>query len=351
VISLKKYIDSNNPELLNSTRDSFRDSLTAMGSSAVQVCPHISENLQQSLLNLRDRLVAEPDPVVVTETGKQVGVELEKWGKSASEYFRQTANEVKEIMMVVAQTTAAVGDRDQRYARQITDFASRLEALGNLNDLARIRSSLSQSAVQLKSCVERMVQDGEQSISKLRAELSVYENKLKEVEQMATQDPVTGLANRRKIERQIELRVAEGRNFSVAVFDLNGFKQINDVHGHLAGDQLLKQFADELRTFFRSTDMVSRWGGDEFLAVLDGDANGVKRRIESIRDWVYGEYTVKVQGELKQVKVSASVGMAAWQPGETAAQLLERADAAMYEQKAQSKAQTGQMLSRTAQSQ
>jgi diguanylate cyclase (GGDEF)-like protein len=315
-----------------------------MGDSATQVCPHISEDLHQSLLNLRDRLAAETAPEEVTETGRKVEEELGKWSKTASEYFRQTANEVKEIMMVVADTTRAVGERDQRYARQLTDFATRIEGIGNLDDLAKIRSHLSQSAIQLKSCVERMVQDGEQSVAKLRGELSVYESRLKEVEQMASEDPVTGLANRRKVERQIEMRVAERRSFSLALFDLNGFKQINDLHGHVAGDQLLKQFADELRSFFRSTDIVSRWGGDEFLVVLDGDPKGTQRRIESVRDWVYGDYMVKVQGELRNVKVSASVGMATWVAGETAQHLLERADAAMYEQKALFR----QALSRTA---
>ena len=327
-------MDASQDELLKSTRDSYRDSLTAMGGSAVQVCPHISEGLQQSLLSLRDRLVADAPPAAVAETGKQVQQELDKWGKSAAEYFQQTANEVKEIMMIVAETAKTVGDRDQRYARQFGGVASTLESIASLNDLTKIRQSLSHSAIQLKVCVDKMVQDGQQSMAKLRAELSVYESKLKDVEQMAAEDPVTGLANRRKVELQIELRVAEGRKFSVAVFDLNDFKQINDTYGHIGGDQILKQFADELKAFFRATDIVSRWGGDEFMAVLDGDPAGVQRRIESVREWVYGNYTIKVKGEMVNVKVSASVGLAAWQPGETATAMIERADAAMYHQKA-----------------
>jgi diguanylate cyclase (GGDEF)-like protein len=335
VISLRKYLDAKTEELLDLTRESYRDSLVAMGGSAAQVCPHISEDLQQSLLNLRDRLSAEAAPEVVTETGQQVQQELNKWSKTASEYFRQTANDVKEIMLVVAETAQAVGERDQRYARQFAEFATHLETIGNLDDLNKIRQSLGQSVSQLKICVDRMVQDGQASVSKLKGELSVYESRLKEVEQMAAQDPVTGLANRRKVEKQLDMRVNEGRAFSVAIFDLNDFKKINDLHGHIAGDQLLKQFAEELRNFFRPTDIVSRWGGDEFLVVLDGEESGVQRRIDSVSEWVYGDYTVKVKGELRNVKVSASVGTATWRKGENVTAMLERADAAMYQQKAQ----------------
>ena len=198
--------------------------------------------------------------------------ELKKWGETTSEYFQQTAHDVKEIMLIVAETTQALGERDQRYARQFDEFAGQLAAIGNLEDLTKVRQSLGKSAQQLKSCVERMVQDGEQSVSKLRAELSVYQSRLDEVERVATQDPVTGVANRYKAERQIQLRIERARNLSIAIFDLDNFKQTNDLYGHPAGDALLKQFATELRTFFRSTDIVSRWGGDEFLVIVDCSA-------------------------------------------------------------------------------
>ncbi len=112
---------------------------------------------------------------------------------------------------MVAETAQAVGERDQRYARQFDDFAGQLAAIGNLDDLAKVRQSLGKSAQQLKSCVARMVQDGEQSLSRLRTEVSAYQTRLDEAERVATQDPVTGIANRYKAERQIELRLERGR--------------------------------------------------------------------------------------------------------------------------------------------
>ena len=67
--------------------------------------------------------------------------ELAKWGESTSKYFQQTAHDVKEIMLIVAETTQALGDRDHRFAREFHDFAGQLAAIGNLGDLTKIRQS------------------------------------------------------------------------------------------------------------------------------------------------------------------------------------------------------------------
>jgi len=335
MISLKKYIESRPEDGLKAMRDSYRGSLTVMGISATQICPHIGEDVQHDLLNLRDRLSADAAPETVAETGKQVEAELAKWGESASKYFQQTAHDVKDIMMMVAETTQALGDRDQRFAREFHDFAGQLAAIGNLGDLTKIRQSLGKSAHQLKSCVEKMMQEGEQSISQIRAELSVYQTKLDEAQRVASQDPVTGVANRYKADTQIQLRIEHSRTFSIAIFDLDNFKQTNDLYGHPVGDLLLRQFATELRSFFRSSDVVSRWGGDEFLVIVDCKPEEVRDRIDPIRKWVCGDYPIQIAGETRKVAVHASVGVASWRGGEAAGDLVARADAAMYEEKAQ----------------
>jgi len=335
MISLKRYIESRPDESVKMMCESYRASLAAMGVSATQICPHLGEDLQRGLLNLRDQLAPDIDSGTVAAAGKQVEEELRKWGETASEYFQQTAQDVKKIMLIVAETTQVVGERDQRYAREFVEFAGQLAAIGNLEDLTKIRHSLGKSAHQLKSCVEKMVQDGERSVSRLRAELSVYQTRLDEVERVATQDPVTGVATRYKAERQIQLRIGNSRNLSIAIFDLDNFKQINDLYGHPAGDALLRQFAIELRLFFRPTDIVSRWGGDEFLVIVDGAAEEACARIDPARKWVEGEYPIQINGETRKVSAYASVGVASWRPGEAASELIARADAAMYQEKAQ----------------
>lgn len=334
MISLKKYIDSSPEEVLRAMCESYRASLTVIGSSATQICPHLGENVQHDLFHLRDQLSPEGSPDVVVETGKQVEQELAKWGESTAKYFQQTAQDIKEIMLTVAQTSQALGERDQRFAREFNEFAGQLAAIGNLGDLTKVRQSLGKTAHLLKSCVEQMVQEGEQSLSHIRGELSSYQSRLDEAQRAATQDPVTGVANRYKGEARIQLLMQRSREYSIVIFDLDNFKQTNDHYGHPAGDELLRQFATELRSFFRSSDTVCRWGGDEFLVIVDCSADQISDRIQQIRQWVCGDYTIQTGGEPCKVKVNASVGVASWRPGETAAELIARADAAMYQEKA-----------------
>jgi diguanylate cyclase (GGDEF)-like protein len=226
-----------------------------------------------------------------------------------------------------------VGERDKRYSRRFTEFGDRLQATSRLGDVVVIRHALGQHSADLKSYVAQMVKDSEETIGQLRSQLANYEFRLEEMEHLATQDALTGLSNRRKVERQIEVRIRSGQTFSVISLDLNGFKQLNDTYGHLAGDDLLQQFAVELRTVFRSYDIVGRIGGDEFIALLDADISVANAKLDRIRNWVNGNYAVKGNPSASKVKVTAAAGAAQWSPGETMLELLKRADEAMYADK------------------
>jgi len=333
VISLKKLIESNREELLHSTLRSYRAALEAMGKSGVQACPPLGTELQAGLWNLEHQLELEATPRVVEETQQKVETELSQWGERSAEYYKRKTEEFKEIMMIMAHTAEAVGDRDQRYSKQFTEFTTRLHSLATMDDLGKIRDSLVSSANELQAGVDQMAQDGEAVVSQMRGELRQYQARLEEAERLASVDGLTGLQNRRRVEAALEERVARGREFSVLVFDLNGFKKVNDTYGHNAGDEVLKQFATELRAAFRVLDDVGRWGGDEFIVLLDCGMEDARRHVERVRKWVFGDYTIHGEGKALKLRVEASVGVATWRTAESTAEMFARADADMYAEK------------------
>lgn len=333
MISLKKLIDSNQEEMLRNMRRAYRGALEAMGNSGVQACPALGTQLQLGLWNLQQKLAEEATSRRIQETEAGVTTELTRWGAQSAAYYQRKTEEFKEIMMIMARTAEAVGDRDQRYSKRFTEFTSRLHSLATMEDLTKIRDSLVSHANELQSGVQQMAQDGEAAVAQMRCQLAQYQNKLEEAERLASVDSLTGLENRRRMEEVLERRIAKGIPFSVVVFDLNGFKQINDTYGHVAGDEVLRQFATELRSAFRALDDVGRWGGDEFIAVLDCNVEEARRQLERVRKWVFGDYTIGVEGKPRKLPVSAAAGTAAFQPGETIAAMLERADADMYKEK------------------
>ena len=349
MISLKKYLDmaADNPEpvqravkaesndLLSSIVESYRSTLRSMAGSGFRACPAVSSDLQQNLASLQNKLSGKVTLSLVKETEKQVDEQLQQWGGRTSEYFKAKTNEVKELLIVLARTAESVGERDQRYSNHFSQFTTRLHAIADLEDLTQVRASLVKGAGELKTYVDQMALDSHQSVTQLRAEVSSYETKLKAAEELALRDALTGLANRRNVQERLEWRIEHKQGFCVIILDLNRFKQINDHYGHLAGDSVLKQFSLELRSNLRSSDIAGRWGGDEFIVVLDCGLNAAKSQIERMQKWVFGEYTI-LQGpdkaELK-VRLDASIGVAEWQAGETLQQVIERADVAMYKDK------------------
>ena len=121
------------------------------------------------------------------------------------------------------------------------------------------------------------------------------------------------------------------------MIDIDGFKKVNDEHGHLTGDDLLKQFGRELRSSCRSSDIIGRWGGDEFILLYNCDLQEAEAQIERVRKWICGNYEVEGKSGTIKLCVNASIGLAERVAGEKMKKLVARADAAMYEQKAASK--------------
>jgi diguanylate cyclase (GGDEF)-like protein len=334
LISLRESIDLDLEKALQSTLASYRAALVAVGDAGAHACPPAAESLKESLLNLSQRLSSSVSSSLVAETEQCVEQELKAWGEHASHYYQEKTDEMKELLLLVAKAASEVGERDQRYAKQFGDLAGRLHGAARLNDLSAMRQSLGRHAAELKVCVTQMTRDGRDSISQLRAQLATYEARLEQVERIACLDQLTGIANRHKVEHELELRLKKGLPFSVVYLDINDFKRVNDTFGHLAGDDLLKQFAGELRMAFRSTDLIGRWGGDEFIVLVDGRFQEAESRIERIEQWVNGEYALPANDGPRKVIVSAATGIAAWETGDTATSLLQRADTEMYRHKA-----------------
>jgi diguanylate cyclase (GGDEF)-like protein/PAS domain S-box-containing protein len=158
------------------------------------------------------------------------------------------------------------------------------------------------------------------------------------VRYMAYHDGLTGLANRAKLEEHVTLAMARARRHDLAAavlyIDLDHFKVVNDTLGHAAGDELLREVAKRLATRCRSTDLLARHGGDEFmllLADLGGDATAAVRRVA---EDVLATLEAPFELEGHEFEIAASIGVAVFPAdGENMADLLKRADAALYDAK------------------
>lgn len=173
------------------------------------------------------------------------------------------------------------------------------------------------------------------SESNERLETQLFENrKLQEkLSELAVRDPLTGLFNRRYMEETLERELAQSARdcspLSLVIMDIDHFKQLNDTHGHQAGDQVLKALAKLLRTHMRKGDVTCRYGGEEFVAILPGAALAVAAaRADS---WRRAFERLSLDYEGRTIQSTFSVGVAEFPlHGATGDELLFQADNALY---------------------
>ncbi|TVQ37340.1 MAG: GGDEF domain-containing protein [Geminicoccaceae bacterium] len=150
---------------------------------------------------------------------------------------------------------------------------------------------------------------------------------IRELNRRATHDPLTGLANRRRLIEVTRRRYRQRHPFALVLIDLDHFKQINDRFGHHAGDRVLRAVAERLLARAPKGSLVARMGGEEFALVLTGDATQAAAVADDLRRSLHG---VEMAFEGVVVPVRASFGVASGGPETSSQQLLQRADEALY---------------------
>jgi diguanylate cyclase (GGDEF)-like protein len=166
---------------------------------------------------------------------------------------------------------------------------------------------------------------------------------LSRIQELATRDELTGLVNRRHmatlLEQERQRGVRSGRPFAVAMVDIDHFKAVNDQHGHAIGDEVLRNFARQAPLALRSSDIISRWGGDEFVLLMpEASLASARTGIERLRGRIAATPLAHVAGV--PIRITVAAGMSEHIAGEAVTQTLERADRALYDAKAQGRNRT-----------
>ena len=163
--------------------------------------------------------------------------------------------------------------------------------------------------------------------------LFMQERKIREISERITYisqtDEITGIYNRRKCMGELEEQAALSKRydtpFSIALLDIDNFKEVNDSLGHITGDRVLKVFADFLRTNLRETDIFGRWGGDEFIIIIPQcGAESAYKFLERLR----GKIEEHNFGENERMTFSA--GVSAYASGQSVSDIVNNADRALY---------------------
>jgi diguanylate cyclase len=206
--------------------------------------------------------------------------------------------------------------------------------LTNVRSLADLIDSLVEETGKIVGRSERLGLDLKQSSDKIDA----LERTLEDLQKEATTDGLTGIANRRYFDMALQTMGGDAMNsgddLSLLLIDIDHFKKVNDTWGHATGDAVIQLVATTLAQSVKGQDCVARYGGEEFAVILPTTSMDAAVRVgENIRAALARKLFVPRNVEETICAVTVSIGAACYDPGEALAQLIQRADAALYQAK------------------
>lgn len=240
-------------------------------------------------------------------------------------------------MVIIVLTAYTAASRISRPLEAVSEAARRIQA-GD-RDIHFPADARSLEVYHLNRSLEAMTQALRAHETELEEQVRIRTIELEQaiilLEQLSSVDALTGVFNRRRLEERLKewmlLFQRSQRPFSVLLLDIDHFKSVNDNYGHDVGDQVLRTFAQVMRSAVRTTDFVARYGGEEFVVVLPetGDVSAAAEVAEKIRQSVEAtEFPVP-----RRVTVSIGISLSQTED-ESVAALLKRADMALYAAKA-----------------
>jgi len=342
MISLKRYLDreghpgaspnSDDAALCRSVLEVYCASLTHLSECGVDACPDLGPELVRGLKRIIESLGPAPTEEAVRASETAVRELLRRWGRDVASYHDAKTTDVRGLLLVMSRTAESLGNKDDRFARRLDTVTSQLSSITNLNDVSRMRASVEASARELKESLEKMTSEGKALIEHLRAEVSTYQTKLEKAERAASCDALTGLGSRHWVENRIEQRIELGVPFAIVLVDIDSFHSVVEGYGNLVSDLLLKEFARELRSTCRFTDIVGRWGGDEFIILVDDGAE-IRSQLARLRTTLAKPYHVPGRTGYVNIPLDVSIGLAEYQREDDVHSILERADSELCRQR------------------
>ena len=254
--------------------------------------------------------------------------------------------EIEKLQELLAQKASEALAQNKQFGDLLKTERAALEKAINVNDIDEMKQILIGSADELLSGqqdLEEKLKSSFEYLEVVKSDSEILHNELTKVRMLSLTDENTGLPNRRAFLRRLDEEINRSKQYNIpltlALIDLDYFKEINDQYGHPAGDAVLNWYAQHGLPIFRHYDMIARYGGEEFAVLFPGTtAEGAGRAIAKLREHV-ARQTCTYEDQVINVP-TFSAGLAAYREGEDEDSLIKRADQALYRAKSQGRDQT-----------
>lgn len=236
---------------------------------------------------------------------------------------------IAEILGDLLRGLKEMGDETGRYDAHLMKNIEEVQRCGGLKDLEDLLTVLAEETKGMRQMTQSLKEDFKEK----SRDIQTLQLELEEVRKSASSDPLTGLPNRRALMDAMEDMAGNCAQlrYSLLMMDIDNFKAINDQHGHLIGDRVIRFAADVIRQNTKGQDTPSRYGGEEFAILLPNTPLvGALTVAEKIRHAISETKLVRSGNQKSLGKITISAGVATCHPGEDSLDLIDRADRALY---------------------
>ncbi len=257
---------------------------------------------------------------------------LPRWVRERDDHFC-------EMVQRLASSLLSAGRGSQQFHEKMTAATSRLQQISTLSDLREIKSRIVQEAEIIARQSHEHQEMEKEARGQLLGQVQKLQREVEMAEERAALDPLTRAANRGSLDtalaRWTRRAAAEKGRFVVGLFDIDNFKAINDTFGHPVGDRVLIAAVKAMRGVVRASDMVARFGGEEFAVLMDGVTleQAAEKFSTSLREMAAVSYEFERDGLPHRLSFTASCGVTEFSPKDKPEDVLARADAALYDAK------------------
>ncbi|MDD2265324.1 GGDEF domain-containing protein [Sulfuricurvum sp.] len=302
--------------------------------------PSIAPTMDTATIQLSQKLRDNPAYIATDECEKELKTAISMRIALDKQSVEEMVRALDTLLEKLSAQLIELIERSENSTTEIREVKRDLESLesNKPSDFKTAHKRLYAIASTLEEKVEVLSKDlkiHNDKVTQMGKKIATLEAELSQATQASREDFLTKLYNKRAIEEYLTIKEAEyerhGRTFSVAMLDLDHFKKVNDTYGHEAGDAVLLAFAKILKEEARTSDIVGRYGGEEFLAILgDTDLTGAKVFCEKVRAHVEQAHFM-FQGE--RISVSVSIGAAERKDYPSLKALMKGADERLYSAK------------------